>query len=82
MIRVYKQARIAGCSVAFRQWLQHKRADMSRDCAIRLVLQCFCEHLASEVINVPFDFVQLFNNHPVQNDHLDDRSSKRQRQRQ
>ena len=67
--QMYYQARIAGCSVAFRQWLQHKKADMSRDCVIRLVLECFGEHCASKVINVPFDFPQLFSNHAVQNQH-------------
>ena len=75
--QMYYQARIAGCSVAFRQWLQHKKADMSRDCVIRLVLECFREHRASKVTNVPFDFPQLFSNHPVQNKQVDDPIAKK-----
>ena len=88
---MYRGARVAGCSAAFKDWLQLKQADMSRDDVVRLAIVCFREHRNSKGINVPFDFQQLFSDHPVQNkqvrapiekqndpDHLDSEQQDRQ----
>ena len=69
---MYRGARIAGCSAAFKDWLQLKQADMSRDNVVRLAIVCFREHRNSKGTNVPFDFQQLFSDHPVQNKQVPD----------